>query len=136
MSKQKRGSNAADGRGRLVEKHRSIALSMRSLCIAVLAAPAGYAHAQDTAQPTEEITATGSRLRRDGMTTPTPVTAVTNEEMRAMAPTLLMDSLSQMPQFRHNAQSHTVSIFTSGGRSNSGNLRGNGASRTQALLDG
>ena len=79
---------------------------------------------------------TGSRLRRDGMTTPTPVTAVTNEEMRLMAPTLLMDSLSQMPQFRDNAQSHTGSIFTSGGGSNSVNLRGIGSNRTLTLLDG
>ncbi len=135
MSKPTRGSIAADGRGRLLEK-RSIALSMRGLCIAVLAAPAGYAHAQDAASPTEEITVTGSRLRRDGMTTPTPVTAVTNEEMRLMAPTLLMDSLAQMPQFRDNAQSHTGSIFTSGGGSNSVNLRGIGSNRTLTLLDG
>src|SRR5262245_7047371 len=83
------------------------ALTFGSLCIAI--ASAGTAHAQDAGAATEEITVTGSRLRRDGMTTPTPVTAVTNEEMRQMAPTLLMDSLSQMPQFRDNAQSHTGS---------------------------
>ena len=68
--------------------------------------------------------------------TPTTITAVTNEEMRLMAPTLLMDSLTQMPQFRDSAQSHTGSIFTSGGGSNSVNLRGIGANRTLTLLDG
>ena len=32
-----------------------------------------------------------------------------------MAPTLLMDSLDQLPQFRDNALSQSGSIFTSGG---------------------
>jgi outer membrane receptor protein involved in Fe transport len=105
------------------------------MTIAALLAPLDTLLAQEAAGP-EEITVTGSRLRRDGMTTPTPVTAVTNEEMRLMAPTLLMDSLSQMPQFRDNAQSHTGSIFTSGGGSNSVNLRGIGSNRTLTLLDG
>jgi iron complex outermembrane receptor protein len=111
---------------------------MRSLLVAALSAPAAVALAQDApgAAAAEEITVTGSRLRRDGMTTPTPVTAVTSQEMRMMAPTLLMDSLVQMPQFRDNAQSHTGSIFTSGGGSNSVNLRGIGSNRTLTLLDG
>jgi outer membrane receptor protein involved in Fe transport len=111
-------------------------LTLGTLCIAALAVPAGPAAAQEGASGPEEITVTGSRLRRDGMSTPTPVTAVTNEEMRLMAPTLLMDSLTQMPQFRDNAQSHTGNIFTSGGGSNSVNLRGIGSNRTLTLLDG
>jgi len=116
--------------------HRSaLALAVATLGIAS-GAQVNQALAQDSGAGPEEITVTGSRLRRDGMTTPTPVTAVTNDEMRQMAPTLLMDSLSQMPQFRDNAQSHTGSIFTSGGGSNSVNLRGIGANRTLTLLDG
>jgi iron complex outermembrane recepter protein len=87
------------------------------------------------AQEIEEVTVTGSRLRRDGMSTPTPVTAVQRDEMRAMAPTLLMDALSQLPQFRDNDQSQTGSIFTTGG-SNSVNLRGIGSNRTLTLLNG
>src|SRR5688500_6809228 len=67
---------------------------------------AGAAAAQDpigAGADAEEITITGSRLRRDGMSTPTPVTALDIGEMRQMAPTLLMDSLDQLPQFRDNA---------------------------------
>jgi outer membrane receptor protein involved in Fe transport len=84
----------------------------------------------------EEITVTGSRLRRDGMSTPTPVTALDIGEMRQMAPTLLMDSLDQLPQFRDNQLSQTGSIFVSGGGSNAVNLRGIGSNRTLVLLNG
>lgn len=90
------------------------------------------AEAQDAL---EEVTVTGSRLRRTGMSTPTPVTAVDRDEMRSMAPTLLMDSINQLPQFRDNDQSQTGSIFSTGG-SNSVNLRGVGSNRTLTLLNG
>jgi iron complex outermembrane receptor protein len=136
MSKHTRRAKSSVARSRPRAQRAAVeALTLGGLCIAAVASSGG-AHAQDTGAGLEEITVTGSRLRRDGMTTPTPVTAVTNEEMRAMAPTLLMDSLSQMPQFRDNPQSHTGSIFTSGGGSNSVNLRGIGANRTLTLLDG
>jgi iron complex outermembrane receptor protein len=87
------------------------------------------------AQELEEVMVTGSRLRRDGMSTPTPVTTVARDELRAMAPTLLMDAINQLPQFRDNDQSQTGSIFSSGG-SNSVNLRGIGSNRTLTLLNG
>ncbi len=86
--------------------------------------------------PVEEVMVTGSRLRRDGMSTPTPVTAVSSAEMRAMAPTLIMDALDQMPQFRQNDQSHTGNIFTASGGANAVNLRGIGSKRTLTLLNG
>lgn len=110
-------------------------IAWMGISVAVLGGGLESASAQEAATP-EEIMVTGSRLRRDGMSTPTPVTAVSTDEMRLMAPTLLMDSLTQMPQFRDNAQSHTGNIFTSGGGSNSVNLRGIGANRTLTLLDG
>jgi outer membrane receptor protein involved in Fe transport len=94
----------------------------------------GVAQAQDNSS-LEEITVTGSRLRRDGMSSPTPVTAVGMEEMRVMAPTLLMDSLNQLPQFRENDQSQTGSIFTPSGGANAVNLRGIGSNRTLTLLN-
>lgn len=101
--------------------------------VAALTVISGVAQAQEATL--EEVTVTGSRLRRDGMSTPTPVTAVGRDEMRAMAPTLLMDALNQMPQFRQNDTSQTGSIFTTGG-SNSVNLRGIGSNRTLTLLNG
>jgi outer membrane receptor protein involved in Fe transport len=100
---------------------------------------AGTAEAQEpivAQSDAEEITVTGSRLRRDGMSTPTPVTALDIGEMRQMAPTLLMDSLDQLPQFRDNQLSQTGNIFVSGGGSNAVNLRGIGSNRTLVLLNG
>ena len=128
-----------------------LAAAVRSLCaghrrpdvgLAAVAAAslwAGTAEAQDpivAQSDAEEITVTGSRLRRDGMSTPTPVTALDIGEMRQMAPTLLMDSLDQLPQFRDNQLSQTGSIFVSGGGSNAVNLRGIGSNRTLVLLNG
>ena len=115
--------------------------SSNDLGLAAVAAAslwAGTTQAQEAVAQSdaEEITVTGSRLRRDGMSTPTPVTALDIGEMRQMAPTLLMDSLDQLPQFRDNALSQTGSIFMSGGGSNAVNLRGIGSNRTLTLLDG
>jgi len=101
-----------------------------------LGSVAGPIQAQQQSAELEEISITGSRIRRDGMGSPTPLTAVSALEMRNMAPTLIMDSLTQMPQFRDNGQSQTGSIFTSGGGSNSVNLRGIGSNRTLTLLNG
>ncbi|HEU4619688.1 MAG TPA: TonB-dependent receptor [Gammaproteobacteria bacterium] len=106
--------------------------------LALTAASGGPANAQQSAAnagPIEEVQVTGSRLRRDGMSTPTPVTAVASDEMAKMAPTLIMDALSQLPQFRANDLSYTGSIFDTAGE-NSLNLRGLGTSRTLVLLDG
>lgn len=124
----------------LCTRHRRS--STNDLGLAAVAAAslwAAAAEAQDPIQAqadTEEITVTGSRLRRDGMSTPTPVTALDIGEMRQMAPTLLMDALDQLPQFRDNQLSQTGSIFVSGGGSNAVNLRGIGSNRTLVLLNG
>src|SRR5262245_61420966 len=97
--------------------------SIKDTGLVILAAVSLWGGAVEAQDPisapgdAEEITVTGSRLRRDGMVTPTPVTALDITEMRQMAPTLLMDSLDQLPQFRDNALSQSGSIFTSGGGS-------------------
>jgi iron complex outermembrane receptor protein len=105
------------------------------LALGVIAAVTVLGSAAQAQETLEEVTVTGSRLRRDGMSTPTPVTAVQRDEMRAMAPTLLMDAITQMPQFRDNDESQGSSIFATGG-SNSVNLRGIGSNRTLTLLNG
>lgn len=59
----------------------------------------------------EEISVTGSRIQRTGMSEPTPVTAMSSEELEYMSPTMMIDSLSQMPQFRNNATPTTNNFF-------------------------
>ncbi len=84
----------------------------------------------------EEITITGSRLIASGVNTPTPVTAVSGADLQAMAPTTLIESLSQLPVFDNNLTSQqAVGGSVAPGGSNL-NLRGVGGERTLVLLDG
>jgi outer membrane receptor protein involved in Fe transport len=101
--------------------------------IACLAMAGQHAVAQE---PVEEITITGSRLITSGVNTPTPVTAVTGADLQAMAPTTLIESLSQLPVFDNNVTSQqAVGGSVASGGSNL-NLRGVGGERTLVLLDG
>lgn len=84
----------------------------------------------------EEIAVTGSRIQRDGMSTPTPVTSVQAGEIARMAPGNLVEGLSQLPQFFGNqGPASTQSWFTRGGYGNL-DLRGLGINRTLTLLNG
>jgi iron complex outermembrane recepter protein len=88
----------------------------------------------------EEITVTGSLIRNiTGMTTPTPVTAVTNTELAALSPTTMISALSQLPQFLGNTNNDVRTGFFSSPGSGNLNLRGlntGGSGRTLTLLDG
>lgn len=89
------------------------------------------------------IVVTGSRLRTNGAETPIPVTAVSADELQAMAPSSLIAGVSQLPQFFGNQT--VAAVQTAGGAGNGfltrgghGNLdlRGLGINRTLTLLDG
>src|SRR5690242_7419983 len=107
---------------------------------AAVAIAMGTAAQVYAADELEEVRITGSRITLSpGMYTPTPVTAVTQEELIKMAPTNVIDSLTALPQFYGN-QTFRNAL---GGQSPSGsqvNLRGAntslGVSRTLVLLDG
>ena len=111
-----------------------------SLSIAVgCALCAGVAAAQDARTPTagvEELTVTGSRITRDGMNTPTPVTAITAEDMQMMAPGQFIDSLDYLPPFFMNDAPDTAASKSQSAGAANVNLRGLGAQRTLVLLDG
>jgi iron complex outermembrane receptor protein len=84
-----------------------------------------------------EVEVTGTRLARDGMTTPTPVAALSRVELDELGPTTLMDALAQLPHFLNNDTPQTQSFGTSGAAGASYlNLRGIGTIRTLVLLDG
>lgn len=92
--------------------------------------------AQEEAEGIEEVVVTGSRIQRSGMNTPTPVTVVDAEQLRAMAPGNMIEGLSQMPQFNENEDlTGGGAWFTRGGYGNL-NLRGLGINRTLTLLNG
>jgi len=84
-----------------------------------------------------EISITGTRIQRDDLSTPTPVTTLTRVELDAMGPVTLVDALTQLPQFLNSDTPQTQSFGTSGAAGASYlNLRGIGSVRTLALLDG
>ena len=112
--------------------------------VAALVLGGAPAFAQDAAKapakvadPTAgEVVVTGSHLRLNGMQTPVPVTAVTANELKAMAPTTLVEGLTQLPQF-YNSQTpqSPASWFTRAGYGNL-DIRGLGVNRTLTLLNG
>ena len=56
----------------------------------------------------EEVKITGSRITQSGMNAPTPVTAVSVEELSEMAPGSVIESLTQLPQFYGNIASEQI----------------------------
>ena len=76
----------------------------------------------------EEIAVTGSRLRNDSFTAPTPVMTLSTAQLEAVAPVNIAESLQQLPQFSTGGQSSTAVSYA--------NLRNIGSERTLVLLDG
>src|SRR3954470_2605404 len=107
------------------------------MCAAsVVALTASAAHAQQTAQNTESVTVTGSRIISDITLSPTPITAVTADQLQATTPTDIPDALNKLPDFIGGASPRSQN---NGQNNNSGNtlsLRNLGAIRTLVLLDG
>ncbi len=120
------------------ERKKNLRLRYHGVAKAVTLACLGMAGQQAIAQQPveEEITITGSRLISSGVNTPTPVTAVSAAELQTMAPSTLIESLSQLPVFDNNLSSQqAVGGSVAPGGSNL-NLRGVGGERTLVLLDG
>jgi outer membrane receptor protein involved in Fe transport len=107
------------------------------LAIAIMAALGGsqtVVHAQEDV--TDEVTVTGSRLRTSGMDMPNPVTVVTQDELSIIAPTNLIEGLSELPQFYlSNTTQNPGNFFVTEG-AGCLNLRGLNCKRTLQLLDG
>lgn len=99
-------------------------------------ADAAHAEGNSGANGVAEVVVTGSRLRLNGMQTPTPVTAVTAVELKSMSPGTLVEGLAQLPQF-YNSQTPAAAApwFTRGGYGNL-DIRGLGINRTLTLLNG
>jgi outer membrane receptor protein involved in Fe transport len=95
------------------------------LSLTVLAA--AVAEAQQPAN-VEEISITASRIRADGFSAPTPVVMLSQEQIQAVAPVNVGESLLQLPQFSTAGQSSTAVVYA--------NLRNIGSERTLVLLDG
>jgi len=102
---------------------------------ALLGLSATQAHAQQAQAGGEvsEIVVTGSRIPTPNLTSVSPVTAVTSQELKLQGTTNVENMLNSLPQV-FAAQSSTVSNGSTG--TATVNLRGLGATRTLVLVDG
>jgi iron complex outermembrane receptor protein len=115
-------------------------------CVAALALSGGAvaqeapaaAEAGNGAGPESDIIVTGSRLAT-GFSMPTPVTAISADDLAKTAPTTVAESLQQLPQLS-GTQVSSSSGRGSGNSQNNGqsnlNLRGMGIARTLVLFNG
>jgi len=71
------------------------------MCAASVVALTTGAHAQAVAQNTntETVTVTGSRIISDISLSPTPITAVSAEQLQATTPSDIPDALNKLPVF-------------------------------------
>lgn len=83
-----------------------------------------------------EIVVTGSRLVRDGISAPTPVTVVGSERLEAMGATNIGAVLNTLPSFRPSSNPQTANINPRGAGTSLADLRGLGPTRTLVLLNG
>lgn len=121
-----------------IKRERLLASTMiAGLALVGFAAPAA---AQTTPSPeadqpsqVSDIVVTGSRLRQPNLTTTSPVTQVTGEDIDVQGVTRVEDLVTQLPQ-AFAAQNSTVSNGASGTATVS--LRNLGSSRTLVLIDG
>ncbi|WP_343612688.1 TonB-dependent receptor [Novosphingobium sp.] len=93
---------------------------------------------QKGAAPVGDIVVTGTRLVSDGIKAPTPVTAVTTEQLLKASPGSLADAINQLPQLS-NSSSSTSYFQTNADSPANGNylnLRGIGTARALILFDG
>lgn len=108
------------------------------------ALPAGDVQAETAAQEVpvtqegaaaaaDDIVVTGSRVNRIGFESPTPVTAITSQELDLKAARNVADLLTEVPALRGNQNSQRNDLPA--GASNL-DLRGLGSSRTLLLVDG
>ncbi len=111
--------------------------SLFSAPVCAQAQPAqGGGGGQGTQGSPETIVVTGSRVISDIANSPTPITAVSSDQLLTTTPTNIADGLNKLPIFQNSNSNRNLS---SGGGNSSGdflNLRNFGTNRTLVLLDG
>ncbi|OYW49625.1 MAG: hypothetical protein B7Y36_02545 [Novosphingobium sp. 28-62-57] len=123
---------------------------LSSASLACLALPSiAFAQAADVApqaadeqavdaEPSGQITVTGSRIVRDGYDAPTPVSVISTKELKSEAPANISDFVNTLPAVRGSTTAASTNGSLSNGAAgvNSVNLRALGPARTLVLFDG
>lgn len=116
---------------------------LSSALVAVLLLPATQAAAQNEsaqaasdATDLDRITVTGSRIARTGFATPTPVTSISAEEIRATGATTISDLMTRLPALTPTYSLGNSTRFIGTAGPGQLDLRGMGVSRTLVLVNG
>ncbi len=108
-------------------------------CGAALVALPHAAVAQTTAAPSpgvESVVVTGSRVISDAASSPTPLTIISADDLKATTPTDIPDGLNKLPVFQGSTGIGRPGDGTHNYSSDTLDLRNFGAQRTLVLLDG
>jgi outer membrane receptor protein involved in Fe transport len=111
---------------------------VRAVAAALVISSCGLAHAQEQDQEdvVREVVITGSRIIREGMSSPTPVTALTADELLQNNPQSLSQALAELPSMTNSTTPQAIGGRTTLGPGNFLNLRNLGTNRNLVLLDG
>ena len=136
ISRQKK---RCDTEGETMLRDSKSTVSVIALFAALFSTPVcaqQVAQAGGTQESTESVVVTGSRVITDIANSPTPITAISSDQLLTTTPTNLADGLNKLPIFQNSGSNRSLS---SGGGNSSGdflNLRNFGQNRTLVLLDG
>jgi iron complex outermembrane recepter protein len=100
------------------------------------AAAADQAGTQSLEEAPQQVVVTGSRLNRVGMTSPTPITSISPDELAAANPQSLSQGLAQLPSMATSTVPASIGGRTTAGPGTFLSLRGLGSTRNLILLDG
>ncbi len=114
-------------------RERLLATTIICGAAAAFAAPAFAQDATAPAAPIQEVVVTGSRIPQPNLTSISPVTAVSNAEIKLEGTTRIEDLLNSLPQVFADQGS---SITNGATGTATVNLRGLGAQRTLVLING
>jgi len=107
------------------------------VCAQTASAAAGGGQDASAAQANvESVVVTGSRVITDAANSPTPVTAITQDQLLVTTPTTIADALTKLPQLAFSSTSRNAGGASNNGAGNFLNLRNFGQQRTLVLQDG
>src|SRR5690606_12174498 len=118
---------------------RSTSFQPKALVLSVAAAASFWSLSTQAQQQLEEIQITGSRIRAtDGMVMPTPVTAMTTDELSSFQPgSTVAEQLDTLPQFfGNNTSQRGGGVLSGAGGGSSPDMRDLGTNRALVLFDG
>lgn len=111
-------------------------LTSTSLVVLSVPAMAQDKGAENAEEGGGDIIVTGSRVIKNGDSSPTPLTVVTTKALGQTTPSSLTEGLSKQPIFTNSGARFAPTLARNNNNGSYVNLRGMGEARTLVLLDG